>query len=980
MKIKNPNTGEIIEVPKGMEDAVREAIESGSNPLDVMKYGGIHIKESKKGTFTAAATKHGMGVQEFAKKVLANKDEYSPAMVKKANFARNATKFKHEYGGYMEHGGGIDNPGFRALPDYVQEKIKENMAYGGCMECGGMMESGGKIPTDILRSRLESHMSPNEVQDYLDSYAMGGMLPEAKSGKWIQKAVKHPGRCTPGSPNYDCPKGSPQWRLAQTFKKHHGFHKEYGGYTDKLPEAQFGGGAGGGGFNWQGMLGNLMGGSGGSGGFGSLMGGSGNQGWQGMLGSFMQGNQGGNMVQPSQQLSTSYMPNSSMSSPIFQGGNKYMQDFAQQQGVANERTIKAAQNPTDAAGWISAGASQMSAGLDFTKGMIDKLNTQRRNARTARQNAELQRLSKQSLYEDTLPANERFNQYGALSMAYGGKINDYKDNFNPNVEAEGGEVAQLPNGLSGYISGNSHANGGETMNLPENSRIFSLKLKDPETKKSYSSLANRFKTEKDYDNLNSLRYNDNINNETAQLNIRLKNQELDKIFNQQERNKATGLHGYKVQMEALDDYLPMAQDGALMGYNPEQEIINANKMGVNLNNQFNPLKQENISSLNYSPSISTNPIITEQISNDLRNIYSHKSKPQSFIDYNPIGSAGYEQYWGSKENYEKNWIPKVKEAFSDPDRAKMLINRLENYVGQNEEETKDVRSKLQGKTYEEKIKEAQRLATDYKPGPYHAVLNQIIDYKEPKTETVTVPKKPEEKVADTKLPTEGFNYRRKEGFNFPRIDMPGFIMPSNYALEPVPLDVMRPQYIDPRYLDIQPQLNEITRGTRALMRGMPSDESVNIARAFQAQSNAYNAMQPVFGQKYNYDQQQDLAAQQANARAKMESDLRNIAYRQAFNEAIARGKGLRDTQIRTDREAALENMMKQRSYDLTRDYINRTFLPSDTANPVINPETNAYNQDYIDFLNSPEFKEAYNKRNKKKYGGLIKKIKPKIKK
>lgn len=56
----------------------------------------------------------------------------------------------------------------------------------------------------------------------------------AKEGKWIQGAVKHPGRCTPGSPNYDCPKGSPQWRLAQTFKKHHGFHKkEMGGECDE---------------------------------------------------------------------------------------------------------------------------------------------------------------------------------------------------------------------------------------------------------------------------------------------------------------------------------------------------------------------------------------------------------------------------------------------------------------------------------------------------------------------------------------------------------------------------------------------------------------------------------------------------------------------------------------------------------------------------------------------------------------------------
>ena len=65
--------------------------------------GYIHIAPSKRGTFTAAASKHGMGVQEFANRVLANKENYSPAMVKKANFARNASKWKHkEFGGDMD--------------------------------------------------------------------------------------------------------------------------------------------------------------------------------------------------------------------------------------------------------------------------------------------------------------------------------------------------------------------------------------------------------------------------------------------------------------------------------------------------------------------------------------------------------------------------------------------------------------------------------------------------------------------------------------------------------------------------------------------------------------------------------------------------------------------------------------------------------------------------------------------------------------
>lgn len=78
------------------------------------KGGGIHIKPSKRGTFTAAARKHGKGVQEFARQVLANKEDYSPAMVKKANFARNASKWNHKaMGGSLfdssQHGGEFSN-------------------------------------------------------------------------------------------------------------------------------------------------------------------------------------------------------------------------------------------------------------------------------------------------------------------------------------------------------------------------------------------------------------------------------------------------------------------------------------------------------------------------------------------------------------------------------------------------------------------------------------------------------------------------------------------------------------------------------------------------------------------------------------------------------------------------------------------------------------------------------------------------------
>lgn len=53
------------------------------------KHFNAGIAPSERGTFTEAATKHHQTVQGFASTVLANTSDYSPKMVKKANFAKN---------------------------------------------------------------------------------------------------------------------------------------------------------------------------------------------------------------------------------------------------------------------------------------------------------------------------------------------------------------------------------------------------------------------------------------------------------------------------------------------------------------------------------------------------------------------------------------------------------------------------------------------------------------------------------------------------------------------------------------------------------------------------------------------------------------------------------------------------------------------------------------------------------------------------
>lgn len=68
--------------------------------VEMMKQGGIFIDPAKKGTFKAQATRMGMGVQEAASAILkAPKGKHSPAMRKKANFAKN---FAKQMGGPVE--------------------------------------------------------------------------------------------------------------------------------------------------------------------------------------------------------------------------------------------------------------------------------------------------------------------------------------------------------------------------------------------------------------------------------------------------------------------------------------------------------------------------------------------------------------------------------------------------------------------------------------------------------------------------------------------------------------------------------------------------------------------------------------------------------------------------------------------------------------------------------------------------------------
>lgn len=82
------------------------SVEETDEPGMSLAKSGIEIKPENEGKFTRWANVRGMSVQEAANKVMANTDEYPPAVVKMANFAKNAASWNKEYGGESYAPGG----------------------------------------------------------------------------------------------------------------------------------------------------------------------------------------------------------------------------------------------------------------------------------------------------------------------------------------------------------------------------------------------------------------------------------------------------------------------------------------------------------------------------------------------------------------------------------------------------------------------------------------------------------------------------------------------------------------------------------------------------------------------------------------------------------------------------------------------------------------------------------------------------------
>lgn len=115
------------------------------------------------------------------------------------------------------------------------------------------------------------------------------------------------------------------------------------------------------------------------------------------------------------------------------------------------------------------------------------------------------------------PDSSGGTQYQSLIRAKNGA--EIRKGISPettDVEVEGGELIQTPDGNIEHVEGPSHAKGGVHTNLPEGSRVFSDFLKPMGSKKTYAQLAKKYDTTP-YKKVLENAFASDIDRKTAQL-------------------------------------------------------------------------------------------------------------------------------------------------------------------------------------------------------------------------------------------------------------------------------------------------------------------------------------------------------------------------------------------------------------------------------------------------------------------------------
>ena len=317
--------------------------------------------------------------------------------------------------------------------------------------------------------------------------------------------------------------------------------------------------------------------------------------------------------------------------------------------------------------------------------------------------------------------------------------------------------------------------------------------------------------------------------------------------------------------------------------------------------------------------------------------FGKKANLEGNLDYNDPYEAG-----DSFKDYPK-WQAKVNQAFDNPEIARRIVSNLENYNGQDAADTRNIINSQSSMAA--KMEKARQLATDGKVGPFHVVMDAVIDasMKSPGT---PLP------MPEAKAPVEQIdpNYEIVPHKRSGMVDVLGQLLPymrpsdvealdanqlmgemyamSTNQLEPVQTQSYQPELGVPYDISYQDLLNQNQADFRAATR----QTGFNPAAASILSADKYSANERVLGQQFRDNQAMKDRVYSENRNTLNDAKLKNISLYdtqyQRQSQALSNTKATAQAAINSVSDKIAKNKLENRTLAVYENMYNYRYDPS----------------------------------------------------
>lgn len=482
-----------------------------------------------------------------------------------------------------------------------------------------------------------------------------------------------------------------------------------------------------------------------------------------------------------------------------------------------------------------------------------------------------------------------------------------------NVLVEGGEFLELPDGQTSTITGDKHSDysGGELMNLPNESKVYSDSIKvDKEfakdltgskssKKKTVAQIAKKYKTDPEVGVLKDPT-SDPIAKRTANIMKTYKESQLQQLFDYQESVK--------------DPMYMIAKEQGAEDFMGSEDTVVA-KNGVKVMQDGGKTKKKNFVS---PTSQRTFSIIDGKVVQNLSevNITGKKREltPQESLDRARATIKKYREIDGSSAPNEDTisvqqnpwWMNLGQGNNSEVDMGKNIPRQLTQPVSTprltTPDSTPDLVPPVSTPNWNPQDLDPIRGKYVMDTLPLGVTPPQLQPLDPPTTiqpgDTPIDPNKPKKPIPDNNkvLPPQPSPKvpwgNALEGFG--EITPELFAMIQNQSDFPIFTAKYQPKYLNPVEMNIQASLNRNYAQTQPLLQST-GNPAIDNARSAQAIANLYDANNEMFQQKFNFDTQNRYQTDATNLQIENEANRYNLQRADDFWNKVTARQAVKET-------------------------------------------------------------------------------------